>query len=207
MSSVPIKNVYNMLVYAFEVLNSKEYERLNREDCEDIYDLLSSLLLCGVGSLIKRGMLKNYVSQTEELTAIRGRVDIGSSVRKLSFQNAKVVCNFDEFSTNILFNQVLKMTFIYLNRKPLQRNIKRDVSKLLLHFHEIDSINVSAIKWDSFTFNRNNVHYDTLLYFCRLVCEDAIANQNIGRKNICLILFQQGGRLNGNQMIRICYQK
>jgi len=44
MSSVPIKNVYNMLVYAFEVLKSKEYEQLNREECEDIYDLLASLL-------------------------------------------------------------------------------------------------------------------------------------------------------------------
>ena len=57
MNSVPIRNVYNMLVYAFEVLKSKDYERLNKEDCEDIYNLLASLLLCGAGILIKRGFL------------------------------------------------------------------------------------------------------------------------------------------------------
>jgi 5-methylcytosine-specific restriction enzyme subunit McrC len=183
MSAVPVKNVYNMLVYAFEVLKSKEYERLGREDCEDIYDLLASLLLCGMNSLIKRGFLKNYVGHTEELNTIRGRLDMGQSIRKLSLQNTKAVCNFDEFNANIYFNQVLKTTFLYLQRRPLQKNIKRDVSKILLFFNEIDAINISAIKWDNFVFNRNNAHYDILLYFCRLICEEAIANQSKGRKD------------------------
>jgi len=180
MSSVPIKNVYNMLVYAFDVLKAKEYERLGREDCEDIYDLLSSLLLCGTGSLIKRGFLKNYVNRTEEISSIRGRVDVAKSW--LSFRNAKAVCNFDDFRANILFNQILKSTFLYLSRQTLQKNIKRDVSKILMYFHEIDTINIHAIKWDSFVFNRNNAHYDTLMYFCQLVSEDAIANQDKGKK-------------------------
>jgi len=76
----------------------------------------------------------------------------------------------------------LKATFQYLAKKPLEKNIKRDVSRVLLYFNEIDNINLSAIKWDIFIFNRNNAHYDTLLYFCRLICEDAIANQDKGSK-------------------------
>jgi len=182
MNRVPIKNVYNMLVYAFEVLKSKEYERLNKEDCEDIYNLLASLLLCGTQTLIKRGFLKNYIKQNDELTAIRGKVNFSNSIRRLSFQNAKAVCDFDEFSGNILFNQVLKAIFLYLNRQDLQRNIKRDISRVLLYFNEIDTIGIDTIKWDMLIFNRNNAHYDTLLYFCRLICEDAISNQNRGKK-------------------------
>ena len=180
MSSVPIRNVYNMLVYAFDVLKSKEYERFNKEDCKDIFDLLASLLLCGTQTLIKRGFVRNYISQTDELTAIRGRVDIGNSIRRLSFKNAKAICNYDEFSGNILLNQVLKATFLYLSRQNLQKSIKRDISRILLYFNEISSVNLNTIKWDMFVFNRNNSHYDTLLYFCRLICEDAIANQTKG---------------------------
>jgi len=170
-----------MLVYAFEVLKSKEYERLGREDCKDIYDLLASLLLCGTNTLIKKGFLKSYVNQNEELTAIRGRIDISGSIRKLSFQNAKAVCDFDEFSADINFNQVLKATFLLLKRRPLQKSIRRDVVKILMYFNEITTISVSAIKRDSFVFDRNNAHYDTLLYFCKLICEEAIANQNKGK--------------------------
>lgn len=187
MSCIPIKNVYNMLVYAFEVLKSKEYERLDREDCKDIYDLLASLLLCGVDSLIKRGFLKNYIRKIEELNTIRGRIDIGQSIRKLSLQNAKAVCDFDEFSGNIYFNQVLKTTFLYLLRKSLQENIKRKVTKILMYFNEIDTISISALKWDNLVYNRNNVHYDILLYFCRLICEDAVSNQNKGKNNFITI--------------------
>jgi len=177
-----------MLVYAFEVLKSKEYERLGREDCEDIYNLLASLLLCGVGSLIKRGFLKSYIRKIEELNAIRGKIDISQSVRKLSLQNAKAVCDFDEFSGNIYFNQVIKTTFLYLQRKPsLQENIKRDITKILMYFNEIDTISISALKWDNFVINRNNAHYDILLYFCRLICEETVANQNNGKKNFITI--------------------
>lgn len=183
MNNVPIRNVYNMLVYAFEVLKSKEYEPLNSEDCEDVYNLLASLLLCGTKTLIKRGFLKNYIKQNDELTSIRGRVNFGNSVRRLSFQNAKAVCDFDEFSGNILFNQVLKTVFLYLNRQYLQKNIKSDISRILLYFNKIDTINISAIKWDTIIFTRNNAHYDTLLYFCRLICEDCISNQDRGKKN------------------------
>jgi len=185
---IPIKNIYYMLVYAFDVLKSKEYERLGCEDCVDIYDLLASLLLCGTHSLIKRGFLKNYTEEIEELNAIRGRIDISESIRKLSLQNAKAVCNFDEFNSNNYFNQVLKTTFLYLlHRPPLQKNIKRDVIKILIYFNEIDTINIGSIKWDNFVFNRNSAHYDILLNFCRLICEEAVANQSSGKKKFITI--------------------
>jgi len=176
-----------MLVYAFEMLKSKEYARLDREDCENIYDLLASLLLCGTNDLIKRGFLKIYISQTEELTAIRGRVNIGGSIRKLAFQNARAVCDFDEFSTDIYFNQIIKTTLLYLKCRPLNTAIKRDLSKILLYFNEIGTMQISAIKWDSLVFNRNNAHYDTLLYFCRLICEEAIANQSKGKREFRIL--------------------
>ena len=187
MSTIPIKNVYYMLTYAFDVLKSKKYERLNCEDFDNIYDLMTTLLLCGTNDLIKRGFLKSYINKTEELTAIRGRVNISGSIRKLSFHNAKAVCDFDEFSADIYFNKIIKTTFLYLKHRPVKKNIKRDISKILLYFNEIASIEISTVKWDSFVFNRNNSHYDTLLYFCRLICEETVANQNKGEKNFRVI--------------------
>ena len=186
MISIPIKNVYHMLVYVFDLLKSKEYTRLEREDCKNIYDLLALLLLCGTNDLIKRGFLKSYINETNDLTTIRGRINIGKSIRKLSFQNAKVVCDFDEFSVNIYFNQVLKTTLLYLKRCPTKASIKQDITKVLLYFNDIGTMEISTIKWDNFVYNRNNAHYDILLYFCRLICEEAIANQTKGKKEFMI---------------------
>lgn len=187
MSTVPLRNVYYMLTYAYEMLKSKEYERLSREDFDNIYDLLATLLLCGTNDLIKRGFFKSYISQTEELTAVKGRINISISIRKLSFQNAKAVCDFDEFNADIYFNQIIKATFLYLKHYPVKTAIKHNISKVLLYFNEINTIEISSIKWDTLTFNRNNAHYDTLLYFCRLICEEAIANQDKGKKKFRII--------------------
>ena len=51
MSAVPLRNVYYMLTYAYEVLKSKEYERLDREVFDSVYDLFATLLLCGTNDL------------------------------------------------------------------------------------------------------------------------------------------------------------
>jgi len=187
MSTVPIKNVYYMLTYAYEVLKSKKYEQLNREDFENIYDLLATLLLCGTNDLIKRGFLRSYINKTEELSAIRGKISISRSIRKLSFHNAKAVCDFDEFNADIYFNQIIKATLICLKHRPVQSTIKRDISKVLLYFNEIGTVEISTIKWDTLKFNRNNTHYDTLLYFCRLICEEAIANKEKGKKSFRVV--------------------
>ncbi|MCL2610367.1 MAG: hypothetical protein FWE02_01685 [Defluviitaleaceae bacterium] len=182
LKTVPIKNVYNMFVYAFELSKLREYKRLDYERCENIYDLLASLLLSGTQALIKRGLLKNYINQNEERTFLRGKIDVSSSIRRLSFQNASAICDFDEFSANILFNQILKAALLYLSHQPLEKNIKRDISKTLMYFNEIDTIQIKTFKWDILVFNRNNFHYDTLMHFCRLICEDSIANEDKGEK-------------------------
>ena len=176
-----------MLTYAYDVLKSKEYERLGRENFENIYDLLATLLLCGTNDLIRRGFIKSYISQTDELTTIRGRINISQSIRRLSFQNAKTICDFDEFSADIYFNQIIKATLLYLKRCPVKVNIKRDISKVLQYFNEIGTITISAIKWENLIFNRNNAHYDTLIYFCKLICEEAIANKEKGSNNFRVI--------------------
>ncbi|MCL1988684.1 MAG: 5-methylcytosine-specific restriction endonuclease system specificity protein McrC [Firmicutes bacterium] len=184
---IPIKNVYHMLLYAYDMLKSKEYARLASENCESVHDLLAALLLRGTQTLIKRGFLKNYISQTEETAAIRGKLDVANSLRRLSLQNARAICIFDDFSNNISFNQILKATFLHLAKQPIQPNLKKDVRTVLAYFNEISTIGTSTIKWDSLAFNRNNAHYDTILYFCRLICENAIANRNSGEKSFATI--------------------
>lgn len=68
-----------MLVYVYDMLKSKEYARLANEEFEDVYDLLASLMLTGTNALLKRGFLKSYISHSEELSTVRGRIDMGNS--------------------------------------------------------------------------------------------------------------------------------
>lgn len=50
---IKIKNIYYMLVYAFNVLNEEGYKKVGTEEFDNIADLLSAILVKGVSTQIK----------------------------------------------------------------------------------------------------------------------------------------------------------
>ena len=51
--SPPVKNIYYMLAYAFQVLKQKNYEDIAAEEFDDVQDLFAAILAKGI-SQIKR---------------------------------------------------------------------------------------------------------------------------------------------------------
>ena len=52
--SIPIKNIYYMLTYAFKELKHNNYEYIAGESFDNIYDLFAEILLKGVSYLLKQ---------------------------------------------------------------------------------------------------------------------------------------------------------
>src|ERR1019366_5220882 len=63
-----------------------------------IQDLLASVLRGGVTHLLKRGLDRAYVTAEDEIAGVRGKIDLGGSLKRASFARARAVCVFDEFS-------------------------------------------------------------------------------------------------------------
>ena len=57
-----IKNVYYMLSYAFQYLKQSQYQELKPEDFENIYELLSEILIRGISQQLKQGLYREYIS-------------------------------------------------------------------------------------------------------------------------------------------------
>ena len=52
---IPIRNIYYMLAYAFQVLNPQGYKQVSVEQFDNVLEMLSSVLVRGVSIQIKRG--------------------------------------------------------------------------------------------------------------------------------------------------------
>ena len=72
-SRIPIKNIYYMLCYAWDVLDIKNDILVDEDDFNDAYDLLSRIFAYGVGKLIRSGFHKSYVDKQEELSTLKGK--------------------------------------------------------------------------------------------------------------------------------------
>lgn len=101
---IPVQNVYYMLSYAFKVLNEQGYKRIATEEFNNTAELLAAILAKGIAVQLKRGLGKEYISQTEELSSLRGKIDIAESIKTQSMIRKKLICTYDDFSVNSTMN-------------------------------------------------------------------------------------------------------
>ena len=111
-----VKNIYYMLCYSFygEQLNQKDESNLGEEVFENIYNLFSLLLCLLLKKQIKKGLHKAYISIEDELSIVRGRINLNQTINNNSLVKKKVYCDFDEYSENCLLNQ--KNYYVLFNK-------------------------------------------------------------------------------------------
>ncbi|NMA12423.1 MAG: 5-methylcytosine-specific restriction endonuclease system specificity protein McrC [Chloroflexi bacterium] len=165
---IPIKNVYYMLTYAFQVLNEQGYKNVATEKFENIADLYAAILIKGITIQLKRGLGKDSITRTETLSYLHGRIDFSESVKSRVMRNRRLVCTYDEISVNSYMNRIIKTTLSLLLRTDISKSRKKEIRKLMLFFGDIDLLEIHSINW-KLHFNRNNQTYLMLISICHLV--------------------------------------
>ena len=74
--SIYIKNIYYMLSYAFQILKQSNYDEIASEKFEDAQDLFAAILSNGVFKLVKQGLRKEYISNADTISTIKGKMGI-----------------------------------------------------------------------------------------------------------------------------------
>ena len=174
---IKIKNIFWMLVYVTDSsFNSRGIQNVNNTDFDNnIYDMLSMLILNDVNYQIKRGIQKGYVEVEEMRLSPKGKINISNSIKSNSLSKHKIYCEYDELSSNIQINQIVKLALNTLFKSPYTSNkYKAKLKKALMYFSEVDNIDRHSIKWNSISFNRNNSSYKMLIRVCYLILHDLI---------------------------------
>ena len=167
-----IKNIYYMLSYAFQILKQSNYEKIASEEFENAQDLFAAILSKGVAQQLKQGLYREYVTKTESLSVMRGKLDMQGTLQNQIQRKPKLVCEFDELSENNLFNQILKTTVYYLlTAEGVSAERKTSLKKVLLFFSDVELLNPSRIPWSRLHYQRNNKNYEMLINVCYFVLD------------------------------------
>ena len=185
---VPIKNILYMFSYVWEKVSFEEYTNLDSEDDFDSVNILSTLFLINVESILKRGLYKEYREKEEELRGIRGKINFEESLNRLSFENAKAVCIYDELNENNLINQVIKTTAIKLHRtQDINNENLKKLSNVLLYFNQVDEIEITNETF-KIKYNQNNEYTHYLINICELINNSLMLSENKGSYKFINIL-------------------
>ena len=165
-----IQNIYYMLSYAFQILKQEDYQHIASEKFDKIHDLFAAILEKGVSRQLKQGLYREYVPLQDNLSVMRGKLNMNATIQQKIQKKQKLSCEFDEFSEDNLYNQILKVTIHRLiHAEDVASERKQALKKLILFFGNVRLIQTDHIAWQRLIYQRNNRNYELLLNICYLV--------------------------------------
>lgn len=187
---IPIQNIYYMLSYAFQVLKEQGYKELATEQFHNTADLCAAILAKGVSNQIKRGLGREYLSYSEPLSTLQGKLDISESIKTLTIQKKQMVCTYDRFSVNTEMNRIIKTTALLLMKANIEKSRKKELRSLMMFFSDVEPIDLHTVNWNM-QYNRNNQTYQMLISICWLVYKGLLQTQKDGTAKLMDFLDEQ----------------
>lgn len=170
-----------MLTYAFKELKWNNYEQIAGEDFEDIHELFAEILSLGIAHLLKQGLHRQYIIQEDELQTLRGKLSIQQTLKKRMTRDTHLVCQFDTFSENNIFNQILKSCVLLLLRhSDVSVERKAKLRRLMIYFEAVDEIPSTSIRWNALRYDRNTRTYQMLHSLCFFLLQSKLLTTESG---------------------------
>lgn len=182
--SIPIKNIYYLLSYGWDTgLDFTQTKGIDTSGYESLICLLSDVFVKQCEGILKRNLVHSYVTLTEEYPGIKGKLDFNQTLNRQVLRKGRAVCEFDEWSSNILINQILKTTLVdLLGFKEISKIQKSEIRRCLLRMGEVESIDLRVTLFSQVNLNRNNHHYRLALHIAELIAQNTVLDEAEGKK-------------------------
>lgn len=179
---IPIQNIYYLLCYAWNKLDEKERVNVSIDYSTELVDLFAKVLINSTKVLLKRGIDKKYIENTEEIAGVKGKLLISETIKRNILSKKRTICSFDDYSANILSNQILLSTIYRLTRtKGIDKELKSELVSLQKMFIGIDQIKISSSLFKQVRLNRNNRFYGFVMNVCQIIFESTLPSEEKGK--------------------------
>lgn len=180
-----------MLAYAFQSLQVRGWRDVATEDFDNVADLCCAILCKGMSAQLRRGLWREYVPFDNELSTVRGKIDVTASIKGRSLARRQLVCEYDEFSVDSWLNRIVKSTLkVLLGSADLAMERRHEARRVLSYLGEVGDVSLRRVDWNV-RYDRNNQEYRMLLGICRLVCEGLLQSQGDGGVRVLDVFDEQ----------------
>ncbi len=171
-----------MLMYVYDIKLSNEQIASCENEKHTIIEVLVQLFAQNLLSELKKGLYKEYITEQENLTTLKGKYLINENL-KYNFTKNKIYCEYDEFSENNTLNQF----FLYAI-KELQKYVKNKkiLKQCELIFDEVESFKMDIDRLNIY-FNRINQRYKTSFEMALLLLQKTIPLFSKGKKSFAFL--------------------
>lgn len=180
--TIPIRNVYYLLCYAWGHLDETDLvDRATLAEMNRVQDMLGKVLAEGTFRLVRRGIDRGYRQVTAEVAGVRGKLEPAAMAKTAVRARSRTICTFEEFSADILHNQILRSTLeTLLQSGALSPSVQQDVALAHQKLSGISTVPVRAAHFRRVQLSRNQRMYQLLLSVCLLAHQSLLVDEHSG---------------------------
>jgi len=190
-TGIPIRNLWHMLIYAWNEVLLKDQWDIEAETSPSLDALLVTILANLVRQRLRIGLGRSYMSDAGLLRGLRGKVDFNESLKRLSFENCQAHCRYQTYSHNVIKNQIVRSTLARMvqtgrfgNDRTQTDFIRHMLRKLVLDLEGIDFIDLHVDLIRRQQLGRNDGDYRLMLAICDLIMQRQMPTEKAGYYNM-----------------------
>lgn len=178
---IPIENIYYLLCYAWNKLEESNQVKVDASGITEQVDLFAKVLISAIRVLLKRGIDRNYLKRNEEYAGVKGKLDYSQTLKRDLLRQSKTICTYDDFSSDILLNQIM-ITTIYrlLRTRSLDDELRMELLTIYRMMAGIRLIEITGAHFPRIRLHRNNKFYGFILDVCRILHENTLPSEEKG---------------------------
>ncbi|WP_448325875.1 McrC family protein [Sulfitobacter sp. M13] len=157
---------------------------------DTLLEILIRIFCHKMTEAVRHGIPRRYIAYADDLSALRGRLNVTRQFSVLAAQPQNLACEYDELSPDIDLNRIMKAAIIKLSRIATAADNLRSLRELSFVYADITDVAPSALRWDRITLDRTNDRWRVLLSLARLLLGDRHQTTNAGNSNGHALLFE-----------------
>ncbi len=157
-----LENIGKLIDYSYDLKDEDilDYEIKFNEQENNPLELIIQLFTNQCKKLLQKGLAKSYQLHEESVPFLKGKLLLQQQIQNQSKFNLQFACEFDEFTANILENQIIMYTLDRCYHLTSSYHRKSTIKKII---HQMDAeVKLKPIGIEDFkkiNYTRLNYHY------------------------------------------------
>lgn len=184
------QNLIHMLATALDLdIASGQLAELGRQK-ENLLEILIRLFCEKLFGALHRGLPRRYAGFEADLPKLRGRLDVKRQFTSLAAAPDRLACRFDELSSDIPLNQIMKAAVRRLMTISRSERNQRRLRELGFALADIRDVPIRQLPWDQVILDRTNSRWKDLLALARLLLGERFQTTTSGQGTGFSLLFE-----------------
>lgn len=157
---------------------------------ETLLEILIRIFCDKLTEAVRRGMPRRYLGHEDDLSALRGTLNVPRQFTCHAANPGRLACHFDELSQDIALNRIMKATVAHLSKISGSVANQQRLRELAFVYADITSVPASVLKWGDVIIDRTNRAWQDLFGMAQLFLFNRYQTTSTGSGQGTALLFE-----------------